>query len=132
MRAGELCSLRWEDVREVYGTAHNVKARERGVSRDVPFSAVARRLLGRLEGWSDDTVLDLTVGTLDALFRRARKRAGYEDFTFHDSRHTAATRIALSGRWNVLELCKAFGWTNPSMAMVYFNPTAGDLAAKLD
>jgi integrase len=131
MRAGELCGLRWEDVREAYGTAHNVKARERGVSRDVPFSPVARRLVARMEGWDAETVFGLSPATLDALFRRARKRAGYDDFTFHDSRHTAATRIALSGRWNVLELCKAFGWKNVSQAMTYFNPTADDLARKL-
>jgi integrase len=131
MRAGEICSLRWEDVRAAYGTAHNVKARERGVSRDVPFSAVASRIVSRMEGWDDETVFGVSAATLDALFRRARKRAKLEGFVFHDSRHTAATRLALSGRWNVLELCKAFGWTNPAQAMTYFNPTAGDLAAKL-
>jgi integrase len=132
MRAGELCGLRWEDMRQMYGTAHNVKARERGVSRDVPMSSVARKLIERMRGWDDELVFGLSAQTLDALFRKARKRAGYTDFTFHDSRHTAATRIALSGKWNVLELCKAFGWSNPKMAMVYFNPTAEDLAAKLD
>lgn len=131
MRAGELCALRWEDMREAYGTAHNVKAREAGVSRDVPLSAVARRLIDRMRGWDDDLVFGLSAGTLDALFRRARAKAGYSDFTFHDSRHTAATRIALSGRLNVLELCKMFGWSNPKQAMTYFNPTADELAAKL-
>jgi integrase len=68
---------------------------------------------------------------LDTLFRRARKRAKLEGFTFHDSRHTAATRIALSGRVNVLELCKIFGWKSATQALTYFNPTADDLAAKL-
>lgn len=129
MRAGELCSLRWEDVREVYGTAHNVKARERGVSRDVPFSKVARRLLERMRGWDDETVFGLAAGTLDALFRRARKRAGYDDFTFHDARHTAATRLA--PKLGILDLCKAFGWTNPKQAMTYYNPTAAQIAGRM-
>jgi integrase len=129
MRAGELCSLRWEDVREAYGTAHNVKARERGISRDVPFSAVARRLVARMDGWDAETVFGVSAATLDALFRRARKRAGYTDFTFHDSRHTAATRIAR--KLDVLDLCKMFGWTNPKMAMVYYNPTAAQIAERL-
>lgn len=131
MRAGEVCSLRWEDMKEVYGTAHNVKARERGVSRDVPLSPVARRLIERMRGWDDELVFGLGAQTLDALFRRARKRAGYDDFTFHDARHTAATRIGRSGEWNVLELAKAFGWTKLDQAMTYFNPTAKDLASKL-
>jgi integrase len=131
MRAGELCSLRWEDMRQAYGTAHNVKAIERGVSRDVPLSPVARRLIERMKGWDDELVFGVSAKTLDVLFRRARKRAGFSDFVFHDTRHTAATRIASSGQWNILELCKAFGWNDPKMAMVYFNPTAEDLAAKL-
>jgi integrase len=131
MRAGELCGLRWDDMKDMYGTAHNVKARERGVSRDVPLSKVARRLIERMRGWDDETVFGVGVGTLDSLFRRARKRAGYDDFTFHDARHSAATRIALSGKLSVLELCKVFGWSNPKQAMTYFNPTADELAAKL-
>lgn len=131
MRAKELCGLRWEDVREAYGTAHNVKARMEGVSRDVPFSPVARRLVARMEGWDAETVFGVSTKTLDVLFRRARKRAGYHDFVFHDSRHTAATRIAMSGKVNVLELCRMFGWSNATMALRYFNPRAEDLARKL-
>lgn len=131
MRAKELCGLRWQDVREAYGTAHNVKARMEGVSRDVPFSRVARRLVARMEGWDADTVFGLSTRTLDTLFRRARKRAGYHDFVFHDSRHTAATRIALNGKLNVLELCKMMGWKKTDQALTYFNPSADDLASKL-
>jgi integrase len=131
MRTKEVCGLRWQDVREAYGTAHNVKAREAGVSRDVPFSPVARRLVARMEGWDADTVYGVTPATLDALFRRARKRAGYHDFVFHDSRHTAATRIARSGKINVLELCKAFGWKKVDQALTYFNPTADQIAERL-
>lgn len=129
MRAKELCGLRWQDVREAYGTAHNVKARMEGVSRDVPFSPVARRLVARMEGWDAETVFGLSTSTLDALFRRARKRAGYHDFVFHDSRHTAATRIAR--KIDVLDLCKMFGWKKMDQALTYYNPTAKDIAARL-
>jgi hypothetical protein len=31
----------------------------------------------------------------------------------------------------VLDLCKMFGWTNPKMAMVYYNPTAAQIAGRL-
>jgi integrase len=129
MRAKELCGLRWQDVREAYGTAHNVKAREAGVSRDVPFSPVARRLVARMEGWDADTVFGLSTSTLDALFRRARKRAGFHDFVFHDSRHTAATRLA--SRLDVLTLCKMFGWKRTDQALTYYNPTAKQIADRL-
>jgi integrase len=130
MRAGELCGLRWEDMRERYGTAHNVKAIERGVSRDVPLTAVARRLIDRMRGWDDELVFGLSAQTLDALFRRARKRAGYSDFTFHDSRHTAATRLAR--KLHILDLCKMFGWTKTDQALTYYNPTAEQIAVLLE
>jgi integrase len=129
MRAKELCNLRWQDIRDSYGTAHNVKARQEGVSRDVPFSAVARRIVARMEGWDAETVFGVSPPTLDALFRRARKRAGYHDFVFHDSRHTAATRIAR--KLDVLDLCKMFGWKRTDQALTYYNPTARQIAERL-
>jgi len=46
----------------------------------------------------------------------------------HDSRHTAATRIGMSRRLSLEQLCVMFGWSDPKMAMVYFNPTPGDIA----
>jgi integrase len=130
MRAKELCSLRWDDVREEYGTARNVKSIRRGVNRDVPFSPVARRLIARMEGWDDETVFGVSPSTLDALFRRAKKRCGYEKaFVFHDARHTAATRMAR--KVDVLTLCKIFGWKRTDQALTYFNPTAAQIAARL-
>ena len=43
---------------------------------------------------------------------------------------TAATWMAR--KLEVLDLCKTFGWSNPKMAMVYYNPTAEDIADLLD
>lgn len=130
MRAKEICTLRWEDVKTSHGTAHNVKAIERGVSRDIPLSKVAKRLIERMRGWDEELVFGIGTATLDALFRKARKKAGMDGFTFHDSRHTAATKLAK--KLDVLTLCKMFGWTDPKMAMIYYNPTAADIAKLLD
>jgi integrase len=130
MRAGELCGLRWADMRESYGTAHNVKAIEKGLSRDVPLTSVARRLIERMRGWDDELVFGVNAKTLDVLFRRARKRAGYDDFVFHDARHTAATHIAK--RLHILDLCKMFGWKRMDQALTYYNPTAAQIAARLE
>jgi hypothetical protein len=38
----------------------------------------------------------------------------------------------LSPRLDLLDLCKMFGWSNPKMAMRYYNPTASDIAARLN
>ena len=69
--------------------------------------------------------------TLDAMFRKYRDRAGIDGVVFHDTRHTAATWMVKHGSLNVLELCKVFGWTDPKMVMVYFNPPARDLASRM-
>ncbi len=71
----------------------------------------------------------INAASLDVLFRRYRERAELSGFTFHDSRHTAATMIAK--KIDVLDLCKMFGWTDPKMAMVYYNPHGSSIAAKL-
>ncbi|WP_312993334.1 integrase [Achromobacter animicus] len=127
MRAGELCSLTWPRVYEAH--AH-LPVTKNGDPRNVPLSRRALALLERAKGWDDESVLGLTTATLDALFRKYRARAGLEGFTFHDTRHTAATMLAK--KLHILDLCKMFGWKNPAMAMVYYNPHASTIAAQLD
>jgi integrase len=126
MRAGELCGLRWADV---HATHCHLPLTKNGSYRDVPLSPVAVRLLQRMRGWDNALVFGLTSQTLDAMFRKYRQRAGLDGFTFHDARHTAATRMAK--KLHVLELCKVFGWRRMDQALTYFNAPAADLARKL-
>lgn len=128
MRAGEISGLTWANVSSSFVTLPMTK---NGTLRNVPLSPVGRRLIERMHGWDDIVVFGLSSQTLDALFRKARGRAGLSGFTFHDSRHVAATRIGKSGRWSLPEMCIAFGWKNPKMAMTYINISASDLAKKL-
>lgn len=125
MRAGEITKMRWEQVKEDFVTLPVTKTKP----RDVPLEPKARRIIESMQGWDDVLVFGLTPQTLDALFRRYRVKAGLDGFTFHDSRHTAATWMAQ--RLDVLTLCKMFGWKNPAQAMVYYNPTASDIAKRL-
>lgn len=129
MRAGELCSLRWEDVQADHV---RLQARAQGGKtgkRDVPLTPGAVRAIERMRGFDQELVFGLKTQTLDALFRRARERAGLEGFTFHDSRHTAATRLAQ--QLHVLDLCKVFGWKQTTRALTYYNPSASDLAKRM-
>lgn len=127
MRAGELCALRWEDVHNGYCRLQRSKT---GAGRDVPLTHAAQRNIESMKGWDEDLVFGLVPATRDALFRKYRRKAGLDGFTFHDARHTAATRIA--GTLHVLDLCKMFGWSNPKRAMTYYNPKATDIAARLN
>ncbi len=124
-RAGELTSLRWESVRERSATVDGKTGK-----RDIPITRRTRRLLDQVAGFDRVLVFGVGASTLDTLFRRARAAAGLSGFTFHDSRHTAATWLA--PRIDVLTLCKIFGWSNPKMAMVYVNPTADEIADRLE
>lgn len=126
MRAGELCKLKWVDVHDGYCHLPETKT----VKRDVPLTYKAMRLIQSMAGWDDVFVFGMTAQTLDALFRRYRNRAGLSGFTFHDSRHTAATM--LSRKLDVLTLCKMFGWKSTSQALTYFNPTPESIRQQLE
>lgn len=126
MRAGEICALTWADVRDDHVILHLSKT---GEGRNVSLSRGARRVIDGMRGWHPVEVFGLKPQTLDALFRKLRDAAGLSGFTFHDSRHTAATMIAR--KLDVLDLCKMFGWKNTTRALTYYNPTASDIAKRL-
>lgn len=126
MRAGELCGLTWT---RVHGTYVRLDVTKNGKAREVALTPRAQELLERMRGWDAVLVFGLKSQSLDALWRKARGRAKLSGFTFHDLRHTAATRLAQ--RLHVLDLCRMFGWTNPKMAMRYYNTSAAEIAARL-
>lgn len=125
MRAGELCGLEWTRVHASWCVLTKTKT----TPRDVPLTPKALRLIGRMRGFNGRLVFGVQAGSLDTLFRRARKDAGLSGFTFHDSRHTAATWLAQ--KLHILDLCKMFGWKDTKRAMTYYNPTAADIAHRI-
>jgi integrase len=129
MRAGELCSMTWENTQAYSVTLPTTK---NGSVRHVPLDYRARRIIERARGWDAVSVFNLKTRTLDALFRRAKAQAGLRDANvrFHDSRHTAATWLAKD--LSMVDLCKMFGWKNPQYALIYYNPDAQDMARHLD
>lgn len=126
MRAGELCAIKWADVTPDYVRLHTSKT---GAGRDVPLTHGAHKLIERMRGWDDESVFGLKTQTLDALFRKARGRCGLDGFHYHDTRHTAATRLAQ--HLHVLDLCRVFGWRTTAQAMTYYQPKASDIARRL-
>ncbi|HLA36089.1 MAG TPA: site-specific integrase [Rhodocyclaceae bacterium] len=125
MRAGELCGLTWDRINDDYCILPVTKTKP----REVPLTPKAMRLIQSMRGFDPKLVFGVKAQTLDALFRRARERAGLSGFTFHDSRHYAATQLAQ--RVHILDLCKAFGWSNINQAQVYYNPSASDIAGRM-
>ncbi len=135
MRAGEIASLLWSDVERsrrylrVTGVAPG-GGKTQAARREVPLSSEALRIIDQLHQVRDgESVFGLAAASIDALFRKARDKAGVVGLTFHDSRHLAITRLAK--RLDVLPLARMIGHRDLKMLMVYYNPRAEDLAGDL-
>lgn len=128
MRAGEICGLAQRDISGRVATLTETK---NGTKRRVPLSKRAVELLELLpppEG--DGTLFGVTTKSLDALFRKARTRAGVDDATFHDTRHLAITRLAK--KLGVLDLARMVGHRDLKQLQVYYNESAEAMAERLD
>lgn len=117
MRAGEVL------MAELRGSVAHLPMTKNGEARDVPLSRRALRLMKLCPEYSVDSA------SLDALFRKARIRAGLSGFVFHDARATALTR--LSKRVDVLTLARISGHRDIKMLMTYYRESTEDIAARL-
>lgn len=127
MRAGEIVSLTWANIDTQKRVAHLPKTKN-GFSRDVPLSAEALRILDQVNQ-ETESVSNLRTDQVDALFRKAKKRAMIDDLHFHDSRHEAITRLA--GKLHIMELARVTGHRDLRQLQIYFNTSAEDMAKKL-
>lgn len=128
MRAGEIVGLTWDRVFPAHVRVE--KGKTDAARRDVPLSKAARAVLDELRGLGGELVFDLTSAQLDALWRKIARKA-VVDGHWHDTRHTAATKLAQ--KLSVMELAKSLGIRDlKTLQAVYFNPSAAELAAKLD
>lgn len=126
-RRGEILSLTWDKVSLETSTA--LVSGKTG-ARKVPLSPACLEALRGLPRSLDGRVFPVTVETLKQAYARAVARAGIKDFTFHDLRHDALTRLARKG-FNILELRAISGHATANMLQRYVSIDAGDLAKKL-
>jgi integrase len=126
MRAGEISGLTWDRV----NTDHVWLPVTKTKPRAVPLTRKAVRLLQKMQDYDPVLVFGMNAASLDANFRKYRKRAGVEGLHFHDTRHAAATMLAR--KVDALTLCKIFGWTHTTQALTYYNPFASEMAQLLE
>jgi integrase len=99
-RKSELLSLRWANVdfrhRLIKVEAAYTKTHE---ARSVPMTETLTATLKSLKMSAADGSTDSVFGyrNVTKSFVRAVKRAGIVDFTFHDLRHTFASRLVMAG-----------------------------------
>jgi integrase len=125
MRAGEILGLTWENVSPRSVLLPRTK---NGDQRKVPLSSRAREILDLLPRGAP-TCFDVDPAVRDALFRKARDRAGVQNLHFHDSRAEAIYR--LSKKLDILELARVIGHRDVRSLMFYYEADADELALKL-
>lgn len=134
MRPSELTVLK---VRDFHPRERCVRLGDskNGDGRDVPLSTKATRYLTFLtQGRDDDELIFMvTWETLGNYYRSLRKTAGLAnaDLRFRDARHEATTRLSRKFS-NALELSAVTGHRSLQSLRRYFNPTAAELASRLD
>lgn len=72
----------------------------------------------------------MTDAGLRTAMRRAVVNAGVEDFRFHDTRHTAATRILRNSNLRVVQ--NLLGHSDPATTAKYAHAVADDIRAAMD
>lgn len=128
-RRGELLGMRWEHVDRERRTVRLLLTKN-GDERIVPLSSRALRIIDALPRSIDGRLFPIRWTALHQAFTKACRRAGLDDFHFHDLRHVATTRLA-SKLPNVVELSAVTGHRSLKMLQRYYHTRPEDLARKL-
>lgn len=130
MRQGELLGLRWNDI-DFKRSFALLRLTKNGDDRAVPLSPRVIAILKELPRSIGGFVLPVERMTLYHAFHAAVVRAGIEDFTFHDLRHEALSRLAESENFSLLELASISGHKSLQMLKKYTHLQAAQLAKKM-
>ena len=125
MRRGEILNLRWNDVdfdrRFIY-----IKETKSGVMRKVPMNSLVIEALSKLERKNSfvfqNPKTNERLKHIRTAFYTARRKAGIEDFRFHDLRHTAATWMVAEGI-DLVTVKEILGHADIKTTMRYAHPT---------
>lgn len=131
MRIGELVMIKPDDLHLEEHWVHLPKTKN-GDARDVPLSPRAVEILKLMMQRPEAAKrgpFPVNKASLDSVWRDTCKKLGIVDLHFHDSRHEACTRLAK--HYDVMDLAKIIGHRDLKSLMVYYNPTAQELAGKL-
>lgn len=130
MRQGELLGLQWKNIDKNRPIAF-LEQTKNGDARAVPLSSRAVAILKGLTRSIDGTVLPVERMTIYHAFMAAVKRAKINDYTFHDLRHEALSRLAERCDLSVLEIASVSGHKTLQMLKRYTHLQAEKLAVKL-
>lgn len=131
LRDKEICQLSWRDIKG--SVLKVIDSKTASGIREVPLSKRALEIIDQCKGIDENLVFGIKTSQRDALFRKAKAKAGItkkHDLHFHDSRAEAITRLAQ--KLDVLDLARMIGHKDLSMLMVYYRKKASDIVHQLD
>jgi len=130
MRQGEQLGLRWEDVYLARSVAI-LPMTKNGEGRAVPLSGRAVEILRSIPRSLSGRVFPVEAKGLYSAFKSACRRAGIEDYTWHDLRHESVSRWAERGDMSIHELAAISGHKTLQMLKRYTHLHAEKLAEKM-
>ena len=133
MRQGEMLSMEWQhfDKKRKLILLLDPELIKTEEPRAVPLSPDALAALEALPRAIRGRIMPISRMTLYKAFERACARAGISDYTWHDLRHEALSRLAERGDFDVLELAAVSGHKTLQMLKRYTHLQAEKLAKKL-
>jgi integrase len=131
MRRGEIAAMDWRFVslkkRSVY-----LPETKNSEERTVPLSPGAITILNELGGdGKEGLVFGMLPETVTRAFMRACSKAAIEDFTFHDLRHEAVSRLFENTDLDVMEIKSITGHRSMQMLARYSHLRTHRLADRL-
>ncbi len=117
-----------------------IQKTKNGKPKTLPLNAIALNILeekSKIRSVKNDLVFFSGNGTkinrhnLWRAFKKALDKAGIEDFTFHDLRHTFATRLAQMGE-DIYKVAKLMGHKDIRMTQRYSHHCPDSLRSGVD
>ena len=121
MRKEELLSLKWSQIRNGLIYLVETKTQE---PREIPINATLERIFKEIrkeDGLAYEYVFTKhgkRINHIRPAFKGALRRAGIEDFRFHDLRHTFASHLIMKGA-SLKEVQELLGHADIKMTMRY-------------
>lgn len=125
MRRNEILTLEWDRVNLESGFIYVAKTKT-GIPREIPLNDALLSLLKKLRNDEPFSKYVFTnpstnkpYNEIKTAWKSLLKRAGINDFRFHDLRHNFATHCLLEGGGNLRDLMKVLGHSNISTTLRY-------------
>lgn len=99
MRSSEIIRLEWCDVDRPEGYIRITSAQKNKKESTIPINKTAREIIDRCEERRGQKPFRFKSATdISHYFKAAVRAAGYEEYRFHDLRHTFASYLAMDGK----------------------------------